>query len=229
MSKLRRKRLNMLFDCNLKKIMPAAAVILFFLFSQIAWAGSIMGSPHDFRRYPWSRSGEICLPCHVPHSTKTLPAPLWNLELSTQTYILYGKTHPPTMNEAVSGGPDGLSKICLSCHDGIIAPDVYGGNAGETAYRFDKDFTGTIPNNNHPISFIYDTALATKDKDLYDPSTKRSGMAGSTRTINADMLFLNRMECSSCHDVHNTKAVPGTKLLVKDISGSALCLTCHNK
>jgi predicted CXXCH cytochrome family protein len=142
---------------------------------------------------------------------------------------MYGQTHPPTPGEVVNSQPDGISKKCLSCHDGIIAPDTYGGNTGGTAYRFDKDFMGTIPNNNHPISFIYDTALATKDGDLYDPSTKRSGMTGSTGTIKADMLFSNRMECSSCHDVHNTKAVPGTKLLVKDTAGSALCLTCHNK
>jgi predicted CXXCH cytochrome family protein len=219
----------MFIGWNMKNTMPAAAVTLFFLFSQIAWAGTIIGSPHDFRKYPWKRSGEICLPCHVPHKTETLPAPLWNLELSAQTFVMYGQTYPPTPGAVVNSQPDGISKKCLSCHDGIIAPDTYGGNTGGTAYRFDKDFMGTIPNNNHPISFIYDTALATKDGDLYDPSTKRSGMTGSTATIKKDMLFSDKMECSSCHDVHNAKAVPGTKLLVKDTAGSALCLTCHNK
>jgi predicted CXXCH cytochrome family protein len=122
-----------------------------------------------------------------------------------------------------------MSKICLSCHDGIVAPETYGHNAGGAAHPFGKDLMGTIGNKNHPISFIYDTALSLKERDLYDPSTKLSGLSGSTGTISADMLFSNRMECSSCHDVHNTKAVPGTKLLVKDNAGSALCLTCHNK
>ena len=204
-------------------------MMLLFLFSQIAWAGTIIGSPHDFRKYPWIRSGEICLPCHVPQKTKTVPSPLWNRELTTQTFIMYGRTHVQPPNTPVMSQPDGISKKCLSCHDGIIATDTYGPNAGGIAYRFDKDYMGTIPNNNHPISFIYDTALAVKDKDLYDPSTRPSGMTGSTATIKADMLFSNRMECASCHDVHNTKAVPGTKLLVKDSAGSALCLTCHNK
>jgi predicted CXXCH cytochrome family protein len=192
-------------------------------------AGTIVGSPHDFRGYLWNRSGEICSPCHAPHSTKILPAPLWNQELSTQTYTMYSKTHSPAMDFKVSSQPDGISKKCLSCHDGIIGPESYGGNTGGLAYRFDKDYMGTIPNNNHPISFIYDTALSTRDGDLYDPSTRPSGLTGSTGTINADMLFSNRMECASCHDAHNTKAVPGTKLLVKDAAGSALCLTCHNK
>ena len=236
----------MSISLSMKKTIPAAIAILFFLFSQIAWSGSFIGSPHDFRKYPWSRSGEDCLPCHVMQVTKTLPAPLWNLNLSTQTYIMYGRTSLPTKGSVMNSPPDGISKKCLSCHDGIIAPDAYGPNTGGLASRFDRGFMGIIPNNNHPISFIYDTALATKYGDLYDPSTRLSGMAGSSGTvndrstklsnvavsngtINADMLFSNRMECSSCHDVHNTKAVPGTKLLVKDTAGSALCLTCHNK
>ncbi|MEJ2658178.1 MAG: cytochrome c3 family protein [Desulfobacterales bacterium] len=211
----------------MKKILPASTVILFLIFSYVTWAGTIIGSPHDFRKYPWIRSGEICLPCHAPHKTETLPSPLWDLELSTQTFVMYATTHYPTLGALaaeVRSRPDGMSKICLSCHDGIIARAVYSGNAGESAYLF-----GTVPTTSHPISFTYDTALTIKDGDLYDPSTKLSGLAGSTGSIKADMLFLNRMECSSCHDVHNTKGVPGTKLLVKDTAGSALCLTCHNK
>jgi predicted CXXCH cytochrome family protein len=219
----------MFIGWNIKNTMPAAAVMLFFLFNQIAWAGTIIGSPHDFRKYPWIRSGEICLPCHVPQKTETVPAPLWNRELTTQAFIMYGKTHVQPPKTPVMSQPDGISKKCLSCHDGIIATDTYGPNTGGTAHRFDRDYMGTIPNNNHPISLIYDTAMAARDADLYDPATKPSGMTGSTGTINKDMLFLNRMECASCHDVHNTKAVPGTKLLVKDSAGSSLCLTCHNK
>jgi predicted CXXCH cytochrome family protein len=219
----------MFITWNIKNTMPAATVVLFLLSSQVAWAGTIFGSPHDFRKAPGNRSGEICLPCHAPHSTKTLPAPLWNLELSSDTYVVYGKTHAPATNATAGSQPDGMSKICLSCHDGILAPDAYGGNASGTAYLFDSDSINPVPTNNHPISFIYDTALAAKDGDLYDPSITRSGVTGSTGTIKADMLFSDRLECASCHDVHNTKAVPGTKLLVKDTAGSALCLTCHNK
>jgi predicted CXXCH cytochrome family protein len=236
-------------------------VILFFLFPQIAWSGNFSESPHDFRKYPWNRSGENCLPCHVMQGTKTLPAPLWNPGSSTQTYIMYGSTFPPTKGSVKNSQPDGISKKCLSCHDGIIASDTYGPNTGGSAFDFERGFMG--PHNNHPISFVYDTALATKYGDLYDPSTKLSGMtgskgavndpstglsdaavdsgtnddpstelsevAGNIGTIDADMLFSNRMECSSCHDVHNTRAVPETKLLVKDSAGSELCLTCHNK
>jgi len=238
----------MITSLSIKKIIPAASAILLFLFSQIAWSGSFTESPHDFRKYPWNRSGENCLPCHVMQGTKSLAAPLWNPASSTQTYTMWGETFQPAKGSLKNSLPDGISKNCLSCHDGIIASDTYGLNTGSLAFDSDKDLTGIIQNNNHPISFVYDAALATKYGDLYDPSTRPSGVANgsgtitsndppielaetaaSDGTINADMLFLNRVECSSCHDVHNTKAVPGTKLLVKDSAGSALCLTCHNK
>jgi len=270
----------MFISLSIKKTIPAAGAILFFLFSQIAWSGSFIESPHDFRKDPQNRSGESCLPCHVMQGTKTLLAPLWNFNPPVQTYIMYDRTFLPTKGAVMNRLPDGMSKKCLSCHDGIIAPDAYGPNTGGLAVPINRGIMGIIQNNNHPVSFIYDTALATKYGDLYDPSTDLSGVTdssetnnapptdlsgvvdsnetnnapstdlsdvvdssetnndpstdlsddvGSRGTIKADMLFSNRMECSSCHDVHNTKAVPGTKLLVKDSAGSALCLTCHNK
>jgi predicted CXXCH cytochrome family protein len=211
------------------KIIAATTMILLFLSSPVTLAGTIVGSPHDFRGYRWNRSGEICTPCHAPHTTRALPAPLWNLAISTPTYIMYGKTNHPTLDARDDRRPDGMSKICLSCHDGIVAPDRYGGMADGGADLTGKDPIGTHPSSNHPVSFNYDTALATADGDLFDPATRLSGLIGSIGTIDADMLFANRMECSSCHDVHNTKAVPETKLLVKDNAGSALCLTCHDK
>ena len=39
------------------------------------------------------------------------------------------------------------------------------------------------------------------------------------------MLFNDRLECASCHDVHNSYNQAG--LLVKSNADSALCLTCH--
>jgi len=81
--------------------------------------------------------------------------------------------------------------------------------------------------NNDPLTYLSDVVDNSETNN--DPSTDLSDDAGTRGTINADMLFSNRMECASCHDVHNTKTVPGTKLLVKDSAGSELCLTCHNK
>jgi predicted CXXCH cytochrome family protein len=135
----------------------------------------------------------------------------------------------PTMDANVSPQPSGMSKMCLSCHDGTVALENYGNTTNGTFFMYGEELIGTDLRDDHPISFVYDTVLATKDGELYDPSTKLSGILGSSGTINEDMLFQSKLECSSCHDVHNTRAVPGTKLLLIDNTGSALCLTCHDK
>ncbi len=216
----------MLTNLIMNKKTPAVVLILVFIFSSVALAGTIVGSAHDFRGYLWNESGEICKPCHTPHNTKPLPAPLWNHEMSIATYTMYDS---PTMDADVSSQPSGISKICLSCHDGTVALENYGDITSGTIYLFGENLIGTDLRNDHPISFVYDDSLAIKDGELYDPSTKLSGLVGSSGTIHDDMLFQGKMECSSCHDVHNTRAAPGTKLLVKDNSGSSLCLTCHDK
>ena len=216
-------------NCGMNRTLSVMMIMLIVLIPPMAMAGTIMGSAHDFRGYRWRRSGEICTPCHAPHTTRPLPAPLWNLEAAMHTYTMYAKTDRPAAADQENRRPDGMSKTCLSCHDGILAPDRYGGMPDGGVDLTGRDPVGTDPSSNHPVSFVYDTALATAQQDLYDPSKRLSGLAGSTGTIAADMLFANQMECSSCHDVHNTKAVPETKLLVKDNAGSLLCLTCHNK
>lgn len=87
---------------------------------------------------------------------------------------------------------------------------------------------GTDLRNDHPISFVYNSALATADGGLYNPATQTSGLGG---TIEQDMLFgtagSKTLECASCHDVHNTYGQP--YMLLKSNNASALCLTCHNK
>ena len=51
-------------------------------------------------------------------------------------------------------------------------------------------------------------------------------MVGSV-TI-SDLLWNGNMECTTCHDVHNTKNT-GEKFLWKSDAQSAFCLTCHLK
>lgn len=189
---------------------------------QVAHAGTIIGSAHDFSSKGWS-GGKICAPCHTPHNADTSVAnsPLWNHKVTAATFTVY--VGQGTM-DATIGQPDGISKLCLSCHDGTVALDSFGGSSG-TSFISGGEKLGTDLTNDHPVSFTYDDALATSDGELATPSTAASGMGGS---IAADMLFNNKLECASCHDVHNTVA-NGPKLLVKSNAGSALCLTCHTK
>ena len=182
----------------------------------------ILGSEHDFSSQGWG-TNEICQPCHTPHNASiALPVVLWNHEVTAATYTLYTSG---TMN-ATTGQPDGVSRACLSCHDGTVALDSFGGSTGQNFIGGDADF-GTDLSNDHPVSFAYTDALAGIDGGLYPPTTESSGLGG---TIAADMLFgdgSDQVECASCHDVHNAANLPS--LLLKTNAGSALCLTCHAK
>ncbi len=192
-------------------------------------AGTITGSEHDFSGEGWS-GGRICVACHAPHNTDTAiaDAPLWNHASSTASYTLYGS---PTLNATINQ-PGGNSKLCLSCHDGTVAVDSFGGATSGTTF-LGSDI-GTNLKKSHPIGFTYDTALATLNGSLHDPSSTSAtiGSGGQTKTGSIDSLLLygGKMECSSCHDVHNTFAVGGQDALVKlDPAASNDCLACHNK
>jgi len=189
-----------------------------FMFSSDV-EGAITGSAHDFSSQGWS-GGEICITCHTPHSSQTVAnAPLWNHTLTTASFTVYSST---TLNATV-GQPSGRSKLCLSCHDGSVAVDSYGGATGTNFVTGDA-LVGTNLSNDHPVSFTYDAALATADGGLKNPATTNSGLGS---TIAADMLFGGQLECSSCHDVHNGPNI--NYLLLKSNAASALCLTCHSK
>ena len=200
------------------------------LAARSACAGSIMGSPHDFTVYNWS-GGQVCIACHNPQSANTTVtvAPQWNHTLSSQSYALYSTTSL----KASLGQPGIRSKLCLSCHDGTIAVDSFGGASG-AQYIKSANNVGTSLKDDHPIGFVYDTALANLNGTLFDPSSKSvtigSGGATQTGTIAALMLYDGgQLECSSCHDVHNKYTTGTTGLMKVGAAGSAICKACHNK
>ena len=215
---------------------PGALLVALGLISGQAFAGTIVGTAHDFSASGFS-GGEICVVCHTPHhaDTTVLEAPLWNHELTTQTFAMYTS---PTLDAAQDAQPTGSSKLCLSCHDGATAIDAFGGNVGtlfmggSAAVGANDDLT-----DDHPISITYDAALATVDQGLHDPTatTVIIGDGGDkTRTglVSDLMLPAAKVQCSSCHDVHNNFVVPGTNgtpFLKVTKAGSKICLTCHNK
>ena len=187
--------------------------------------GLISGSPHDFTGKSWNAGDELCQPCHTPHDADTTVdgSPLWNHGLTAASFTLYASG---SLDAQDLGQPDAVSKLCLSCHDGTVALDSFGGAVGSSSIAGPylvgdgADLTGE-----HPISFTYDTALADDDGELQDPATALSGLGGNIKT---DLLVSDQLGCFSCHDVHDTQAAGG-QLLVKDNTGSELCLTCHIK
>lgn len=202
----------------------------------------ITGSAHDFSdNTSWNATGEICKVCHVPHDgafTETIvgfdpaagdwPPVLWNHQLSSEEYIMYSSD---TIDGTIDTQPTGISKLCLGCHDGTVALDQFGGNIGATTTTFIPDFlrvpfqTGDL-RGTHPISITY--VGPTIDPGLNDVTTVFPG----TNVTIEDVLWDNKVQCASCHDVHNspgeTLAVPLLRASQTD-PPSGLCLTCHNK
>jgi predicted CXXCH cytochrome family protein len=210
---------------NQKRLLGALALVL--LFAPISFGQSIKGSAHDFSGQTWNATGEICIVCHTPHNANTTVAnsPLWNHALTaTSSFTLYSSAVSSTFN-GTTGQPDASSKLCLSCHDGTVALENFSGNTGGSHMISGANNLGINLSNDHPISFDYNAALVSTDGGLNDPATAPSGLGG---TIEQKMLFGGKMQCASCHDVHNS-ATGTTHLLLTSNAASALCLTCHKK
>ncbi|NOY61409.1 MAG: cytochrome c3 family protein [Calditrichaeota bacterium] len=198
--------------------MKRLGFVLMFLFVFVRAANcQIQNTPHDFSSEHWS-GGKVCDVCHVGHSSND--ELLWNHETTQANFILYSSsTMDATLNQ-----PNGSSRLCLSCHDGTIAVDSFGGKVGNARIS-GKALMGLDLRDVHPISFIYDASLSYADKGLRNPTITPSGLGG---TIDSDLLDENhQLQCTSCHDIHNQNG--SGNLLVTGSSVSGLCLTCHNK
>ena len=187
-----------------------------------AAGAQISGSDHDFSGETWS-NGTICLPCHTTHDGVTdFVAPLWNHQVTEATFTMYTSD---TLDGAVDPQPADVSKACLSCHDGTVALENFGGTTNGTTFITGPALIGTDLANDHPISVVYSAGTGTGQDPELNPTTATY----ADGTI-ADYLFAGKVECATCHDVHNGGAV-GTNpaLLVEDPAGSVMCLRCHAK
>ena len=125
-----------------------------------------------------------------------------------------------------------MSKLCLSCHDGSVAVGAYGyapsSSIGTTNVKAsDRILIGDLGNlqDHHPIGFDYGAVQAVDD-EIKDPTSVLLGNNPDLLSIND--LWGGKMECSSCHDVHNTKNT-GMKFLWVEDTSSNLCFSCHDK
>jgi predicted CXXCH cytochrome family protein len=160
---------------------------------------------------------EICIFCHTPHNAAP-DAPLWNRYSAPRHYRIYQSS----TTDARIDQPRGKSKLCLSCHDGVLAVGLVR-SRGETdrikttvnALRREHGGLGTDLGDDHPIGFRYDRALANADPQLRYPDTI------------SEHLPLGKhgwMECTTCHDAHNNRL--GNFLRVPE-QRSTICVSCH--
>lgn len=170
----------------------------------------VRGTVHDLASVQRRRGGAAgvttgsCMFCHARYPQTTDPGiPVG----SVTTYRMYDS---PTMDAATPAGPTGTSLACLSCHDGVVAGQAFGGEGMSL---------GTDLRDDHPISIEYDPAG--------DP-----GLRSAEEVTEMGLkLFMEdgflRVQCGTCHDPHDGSV--GNAFLRIDNAGSRLCLTCHNK
>jgi predicted CXXCH cytochrome family protein len=169
-----------------------------------------------------ARAGS-CTYCHAPHSGIG-NAPLWNQTLSVQTYAPYTST-----TSAQTGNPQpplgGDSSLCLSCHDGTVAPGqtvVYGA-VTMTGSMSSPDVLGTNLQSSHPFSLVLPI------KDSVDIVASLVSQGKTADVTGAVKLVRGNIECTSCHDPHVQAKDPiSQNFLVRDSSNGQLCLACHD-
>ncbi len=163
----------------------------------------LIGSKHDFTHA--GRVGRhLCLPCHTPH---LVAAPLAAFDQRTAT------TQPLRPYQGINVELTGWSLLCLGCHDGVTAPDVYSTkHAIQVAGDLGNWRIGTPGLRSHPIGVRYPAPGG-----AYNPAA----------TVEAAGLPLTdgTIQCTTCHDAHNTARIPGFLRISND--RSQMCLTCH--
>lgn len=192
---------------------------------------------------------EVCVFCHTPHGASTnVPGtgtgPLWNRSNSNYTYTMYSSA---TLSATVSAAPTGSSAMCMSCHDGVTSiavntllngpgsgnpvitnttavsamGDIYNGGLLPFGPNIGENYPGSgsstiILSNDHPVSFDWPSGMT--GTKLYDPSS----IDPALRLFGAGL----RVECATCHTVHDPTNVP---FLAMPNTNSNMCRSCHIK
>lgn len=178
---------------------------------------SVVNTAHNLNNYPGVTipGNQVCLPCHTPHNAQVSGEGnvLWNHAETTETFSMYSST---------ANQPEGPSKMCLSCHDGVTAIDNYGGTAGSVVMTGSKAL-GTDLSDDHPIGVEYPTS---QPADYNVPGSFSPGIGGGTGVQLVTINSIARVECTSCHHVHNNGLGSFLRVPVQE---SYLCLQCHIK
>lgn len=190
----------------MKKIL--AVVAMSALAATFAYAGStpgtgVIGSPHDMNVVTGLQAdnqGRVCAFCHTPHHAVDLAGqynPLWShtpTNLSNVTAYSSPTFDAGNQGSVVTDPLIGPSRLCMSCHDGAIAPDQHYGSANfTTGGRFASDafnYTGAKNiavglggdfSNDHPIGFDINLAVTHDGTGVGGGSaTGKNGLVGGT-------------------------------------------------
>jgi hypothetical protein len=188
----------------------------------LGYGNGVNDNPHNLSSLstatisaPLGGEEQICIFCHTPHGASA-QSTLWNrpdLYQADSSYPLY--SGPLVINETLPGSPggsltnsqytkddpaiqypNGSSRMCMSCHDGVTAIGTVL-NGGELA-TLSMSATGTIDLlASHPISFVYNAAVVGNINFARGPEYREPPNA-----LLAPRDGNSRMQCTTCHEPH---------------------------
>lgn len=171
---------------------------------------------------------QICIFCHTPHGARSI-APLWGRPDSDSTatfgiraglQISNAAIVDTTLYSTAADYPNGATKVCLSCHDGVTAMGILAnGDEIEMASDLATEIDLTT---SHPVSFVYNSAVKNFLGGAYIWPT--------TAYLDSE----SRVQCTTCHQPHqDTIGFGGGSYPFWRVgSGSAadygaVCQSCH--
>jgi hypothetical protein len=248
----------------MKKLVIAVALVALSATGAFAAAANapgtgVVNSVHNINTIPGATAdaqARVCAFCHTPHHALADPTgqeqPLWSHQYTG--YINnWTPYHSPTLDANITDPLMGPSRLCMSCHDGVVAADQHYGIAGTKVGLGGDGFGGRDIGladaagnanfgNDHPIGFDY-LAVAGKapatgtDKGIWGATNRtfRGNLNNPTITVKDTLYQGQYMTCATCHDVHNKDNAANIAASSRNYfvyapqDGSQLCLTCHDK
>jgi len=201
----------------------------------------VVGSPHDMTLYGYvDPQARVCAFCHTPHHSASVGGeylPLWSRSQDTKQYNLsYNSStiNALALQETISDKAVGPTRLCMSCHDGTIAPDQHYGNLG-TARMLNEDNFPAIGSgagvgsgavalaNDHPVGFNY-AAVAIGPETGIAPD--RGTLLVAANDANTDPWVRN----PNARYLDNSMNLKIADRLYVAANGNAYmtCATCHD-
>lgn len=192
---------------------------------------------------------QICIFCHTPHGASA-QSTLWNRPdpvggdaylLNTSVTLAIGdNAKVPTADTGYVAGPDypnGSTRLCMSCHDGVTAiGTILNGmiNNGDGDTILSATATKVVDlTTAHPVSFVYKKA---GDSVLTAINSVKGNTFQYPVLTDVPLDGEGRMQCTTCHDPHeDTRGTdPAQPPFWRHIvagnpadSYDQVCATCH--
>jgi hypothetical protein len=228
-------------------------------FAGMEAATGINGSVHDMTVIVGANAdsmGRVCVFCHTPHHAQSnkggdlYTAPLWNrTDSDIPNYTPYQWITPA--NQGNDSDPDafvisdplqGPSRLCMSCHDGVLAVDSHGqamaqaGAAYLASINSGRASLGYDLTQTHPIGFNY-VDIANRRNALATNSSKDSqGISVGSEIVDPENGFAYAIDTNAALGTYNTVSRYGAgHRRIKDVLFKGTIMTCaschevHNK